>query len=250
MSLHRARARAGRPARPGRLAGVAAIALLASGCGVAGTDFQPGAAATVDGGSLPTGTVDEYATYFCEALESAAFGDVGAVARAELKQGVAGNLTRRLAAEQFAEEYTVDTGSYYEQVRTRARESLGDLPEDAREALVEVQSSEAYVNDVALAAGEEALAAEGDDEPGPDAAQERGNQLFTQWLADQDVEIDPSLGVELAEDGSWVRTDTSTSVAGSAMAVVSAGSPVDEAGQPTPGYSEYVDSLPTSQRCG
>lgn len=241
MSLHRARTRA---------AGAAVLAVLAAGCGVAGTDFQPGSAARVDGGSVSTGTVDEYATYFCEALESGAFGEVGAVARAELKQGVAGNLTRRLAAEQFAEEYGVDTGPYYERVRAQARESLGDLSEEAGAALVEVQSAEAYVNDVALAAGEDALVAEGTEDPGPDAAQERGNELFVQWLADQDVEIDPSLGVELAEDGSWVRTDTSTSVAGSTRAVVSAGSPVDEAGQPNPEYTDYVGTLPPSQRCG
>lgn len=226
-----------------------ALGVLVSGCGVAGTDYQPGAAATVEDATLSTDTVDRYATYFCDALDAQAFGEVGQVARLELKQGVAGNLARRLAAEEFAAQYDLEPGDYYQQVVNQAREGLGDLPEAALDALVEVQSSEAYVNEVALAAGERSLTEDGED-PTQEAAQERGNQLFAQWLADQDVEFDPSLGVELADDGTWVRTDTSTSVAGSSQALVAAGDPVDEAGQPDPAYTSYVASLPSSQRCG
>lgn len=248
MSLRRSRHGAGTTVLAGRVA-LAAAVLGATGCSVAGTDFQPGVAAEVDGATLSSGTVDEYATFFCEALETGAFGEVGAVARGELKQGVAGNLARRLAAEQFAEDYGVAAGAYYEEVRTQARQGFAAVPEDARDALVEVQASDAYVNAVALEAGEDALAAEGD-EVGPEAAQQRGLELFAQWLADREVEIDPSLGLELAEDGSWVPLDTSTSVAGSGAALVADAEPVDGAGQPNPEYSSYVASLPASQRCG
>ena len=240
MILHRARV---------GLAG-AAVLVVANGCGVAGTDFQPGAAATVGGAELPTGTVNEYVGYFCDALESEAFGDVGAVARSELKQGVAGNLTRRLAAEQLAEQYAVDPGEYYQRVREEAQQDLGDLPQDATEALVEVQTTDAYVNGVALAVGERVLVEEGEQDPGPQAAQARGAAVFTQWLAEQDVEIDPALGVDMAEDGTWARADTATSVPGSDLAVVSEIGAVDEAGQPVEDYAAYVSSLPASQRCG
>lgn len=243
MTLHRARV---------GLAG-AAVLVVTSGCGVAGTDFQPGAAATVGGAELPSGTVNEYAGYFCDALESEAFGDVGAVARSELKQGVAGNLTRRLAAEQLAEQYAVDPGEYYQRVRAEAQQDLGDLgdlSQEATEALVEVQTTDAYVNGVALAVGERVLVEEGEENPGPQAAQARGAAVFTQWLAEQDVEIDPALGVELAEDGTWARADTAASVPGSDLAVVAGLGAVDEAGQPIEDYAAYVSSLPASQRCG
>lgn len=240
MILHRARV---------GLAG-AAVLVVTSGCGVAGTDFQPGAAATVGGAELSSDTVDEYVGYFCDALENEAFGDVGPVARSELKQGVAGNLTRRLAAEQLAEQYDVDPGEYYQQVRAEAQQSLGDFPEDATEALVEVQTSDAYLNAVLLAVGEQVLAEQGEQDPGPQAAQERGVAVFTEWLAEQDVEVDPALGVDLAEDGTWARTDTATSVAGSDLAVVVGSGAVDEAGQPIEDYAAYVSSLPASQRCG
>lgn len=228
----------------------AAVLVVTSGCGVAGTGVQPGAAATVGDATVSSSTVDEYAAYFCDALDDGALGEVGAVPGAELKQGVAGNLTRRLAAEQFAEDLGITPDDYYQQVAAQAEASLTALPDDATDALVEVQSTQAYVDSVALVAGEEALVAEGDPDPGPDAAQERGQALFAEWLADQDVEIDPALGVELDDTGALTPVDGSTSVAASDLAVAAATSPVDEAGQPVPGYSDYVASLPASQRCG
>ncbi len=240
MILHGARA---------GLAG-AAVLVVAGGCGVATTGPQPGAAASVGGATVSSSTVDQYAAYFCDALDDGALGEVGAVPGAELKRGVAGNLLRRLAADRFAEELGVEPDDYYQQVAAQAEASLTALPEDATAALVEVQSTEAYVDSVALAAGEQVLAEEGDDDPGPDEAQQRGLSLFADWLADQDVEIDPSLGVGLDETGALEQVDGSTSVAGSDLAVAAATSPVDEAGQPVAAYSEYVASLPASQRCG
>ncbi len=228
----------------------AAVLVLASGCSVAGTGVEPGAAATVGDAMVASSTVDEYAAYFCEALDDGALGEVGAVPGAELKQGVAGNLTRRLAAEQFAEDLAVVPDDYHRQVAAEAESSLTALPADARAALAEVQSTDAYVSSVALAAGEQDLVADGDTDPGPDAAQERGLSLFAAWLAEQEVRIDPSLGVGLDESGALTQVDGSTSVAASDLAVAAATSPVDEAGQPVPAYSDYVASLPASQRCG
>ncbi len=228
-----------------------ALAAALSACSVAGTDFRPGVAVEVDGASLSSGTVDEYASYFCEAIDSGAFGaDVGAVARGELRRGVAGNLARKLAAEQFAADYAVTPGSYYDTVRAQSAQTLTSLPEDARAALVDVQSADAYVNEVALAAGEQALAAEGREDVKPAEAQDRGAQLFASWLSQNGVEIDPSIGITLAEDGSWVPEDASTSTASSSAAVLGLSDPVDDTGQPNPEYTSYVKSLPDSQRCG
>ncbi len=242
--------RASRASRTIRGGALGAAALLLAGCGVAGTGFQPGAAAEVDAGDLSLDTVDAYTTAFCEAIDSGTFGDVGQVAKGELRQGVSGNLVRKLAAEQFADEYGVEPGAYYNQVRTQVADQLTDQPDAVADALVEVQSADAYVNQVTAAVGEAALRREGEDVPRPADSLERGQQIFAGWLAEQEIEINPALAVRIAEDGSWEPADGSTSVAASSTALLSNRSPVDAAGQPDPEYTAFVASLPSSQRCG
>lgn len=230
--------------------GLLALAVMAAGCSVAGTGFQPGTAAQVNGADLETETVNDYATSFCSAIEAGAFGPVGSVARAELRQGVAGNLVLKLAAEQFAEEYGVQPGTGYETARTQVAQGAAALPEGATDALVAVQSAPAYVDGVAVAVGQAALTREGVTAPTPQEALQRGTEIFAGWLAEQQIEIDPSLGIEITDQAGWALADRSTSVAASSTAVLSSGSPVDEAGQPDPEYTAYVASLPESQRCG
>lgn len=242
--------RATRVARTIRGGGLGAAALLLAGCGVAGTGFQPGAAAEVNASDLSLDTVDAYTTAFCEAIESGTFGDVGQVARSELRQGVSGNLVRRMAAEQFAAEYGVEPGPYYNEVRSQVTDQLTGQPDTVSDALVEVQSADTYVNEVAAAVGKAALEREGEDRPRPADSLERGQQIFADWLAEQEIDINPALSVTLAENGSWEPVDGSTSVAASSTALLSTASPLDAAGQPDPEYTAFVASLPSSQRCG
>lgn len=234
---------------------VATLGLALSACGVAGagTGVHPGVAASINGDSLSSSDVDAAATSFCSALSSGAFGQVGAVSRSELRQGVAGNLLRQTAASQFAAEQGVTIGPYYDTVRAQAADSLPDgLSEDQRDALVEVQSADTYVSEVALAVGEKDLGdgATPSAKIPPDAAKARGAELFAQWLADQDVSIDPSVGIALGPDGSWAPADTTTSVALSSTARLAASDAVGADGKPDPTHTAYVQSLPASQRCG
>ena len=233
-----------------RVAALAATAVLLTGCGVAGTDFQPGAAAQVNATDISLDTVDAYTTAFCEAIDSGSFGEVGPVARGELRQGVSGNLVRKAAAEQFAAEYGVEPGSYYEQVRTQVADQVAALPDEVGDALIEVQSADTFVNEVSSRVGEAALQREGTETPRPADSLERGLQIFAGWLEEQQVELNPVLGVTLDDAGAWAPADGSTSVAASTEAVLSTSSPVDAAGQPDPDYTAFVAALPASQRCG
>lgn len=229
--------------------GLVAVTVLTAGCSVAGTGFRPGTAAEVNGSELDATVVDDYADSFCTVVETGAFGEL-AVPRSELRQGVAGNLVLKLAAEQFAEEYGVEPGSPYRRVRTQVAQQAAALPSGATEALVEVQSAESYVNEVVLAAGREALLDEGRTSPSPGEAAARGAEMFAAWLDEQQIEIDPSLGIEITDGAGWAPVDNATSVAASSTALLSSGSPVDAAGAPDPEYTAYVASLPQSQRCG
>ena len=69
---------------------------------------------------------------------------------------------------------------------------------------------------------------------------ERGQQVFAEWLDDNDVEIDPQYGLDLAE-GEVGRIDTNLSFAVSDEAVAAGDEAADAA---------YAKGLPDSQRCG
>ena len=256
MSLQRATPRRTRRAAgrtvPALVAAAVAGSVLLSGCGVTGTDWRPGLAAEVGDDSLSSDEVDEYTGYFCDALDEGTFGQVAALPRGSLRQGVAGNLSLRLAADQLADDYGVTPGDYYQQVRSQAAESVSDLPDDARGPLVDVQSAPIYVSEVSLAVGRELLDREGGDSTDPDAAAARGQEALLAWLDDHEVDFNPSLNIRLTEDGGWEPAGGSdaTSVAVSDIATAGADDGVDDAGQPTPEYTAYVADLPASHRCG
>ncbi len=244
-------------ARPVRVVRAGLVALLAvgalglSGCGVAGTDWQPGLAAEVGETDLTSSQVDDYATDFCAILDSGALGpSVGVVARGELRAGIAGNLVRKVAAEQFAAEYGAAPSSYYEKTRTDVASRYPDASESELASIVDVQTADVYVNEIAAVVGESTLVHDGTASPSPDESLQRGLEVFADWLRGQQISIDPSLGIDLGEDGNWQAADASTSIPASAAAVIRAAGPADEAGTPNPDYASYVASLPASQKCG
>ena len=250
MTVHRG-ARSGSTARTG-LATLLSVGTLAlSSCGVAGTDWQPGLAAEVGDEDVTTSQVDDYATDFCAILDSGALGPgVGVVARSELRAGIAGNLVRKVAAEQFAAEYGASPSSYYETTRNDVADRYPDASESERASIVDVQTADVYVNEIATVVGESTLTREGTSSPSPDESLQRGLEVFAEWLRDQSVTLDPSLGIAIADDGSWEAADSSTSVPASAAAVISAAGAADASGVPNPDYAAYVASLPSSQKCG
>jgi hypothetical protein len=223
-----------------RLAALATAVLAVSltGCGVAGTSFQPGVAAEVDGQKISTDRVDRLVGDYCDAVREQLQQDGSVVPLGYLRSGVVGQLALVSAAEQLAAEHGVDPTQDYERVVTDLEAQTRDLPEDQRDAVVEVNGSSAYVQAVQLAVGDKLLGEEGEPS-GPEAAGQRGADELNAWLDDHDIDINPEFGIAF-EDGQVVSEDTQLAFAVGDTATTSALEAPDQ---------EYAKSLPASQRC-
>jgi peptidyl-prolyl cis-trans isomerase SurA len=209
-----------------------------TGCGVAGTSFQPGVAAEVDGQKISTDRVDRLVGDYCDAVREQLQQDGSVVPLGYLRSGVVGQLALVSAAEQLAAEHGVDPTQDYERVVTDLEAQTRDLPEDQRDAVVEVNGSSAYVQAVQLAVGDKLLGEEGEPS-GPEAAGQRGADELNAWLDDHDIDINPEFGIAF-EDGQVVSEDTQLAFAVGDTATTSALEAPDQ---------EYAKSLPASQRC-
>ncbi len=221
--------------RLGVVAAVAAAGLFLSGCGSA----SPGVAAQVGDQDISTNRVDELAGEYCLAIEDRLTGNSQVVPQRFFRAGVAGTLAMRSVAEQLAEEYSVEPGPTYDEKLAELEQSVGVLDDDVQEAVIEVESSPTYVEAVQRAVGEVLLEREGGEQK-YDAQVARGRSEFDAWIAEHGVTFDPSLGIELGEEG--IQTaDTELSVAVGEAAKAGAAEEPDEA---------YARSLPDSHRCG
>ncbi|MBC9734596.1 hypothetical protein [Nocardioides marmotae] len=224
------------------LLGLAAVSLLASGlltgCGVAGTGFAPGVAAEVGDTAITTDRVDTIAASYCDAITPQLEGQV--LPNRYLTSGVAGQLALAAAAEQMAAEHGVEPGQQYAGQVARLEAAVAALPEDQREAVVEVESTNSLVSDLVLGVGRVLAEEQGLADPTEEQVAGLGNEALAAWIEDNDVEINPRYGVEL-RDGQPLDTDTETSVAvGEVASAAMAESP-----DPV-----YAAALPDSQRCG
>jgi len=224
------------------LVGVVSLLLLGglSGCGVAGTEFHPGVAAQVDGERISVSKVDDTASSYCDAIVKQLQGNHQVLPMRYLRGGVAGALTLRTAAEQFAAEHHVGPGSGYDQKVGELQTATSSLPESQAAAVIEIESAGSYISGVEQAVGQQVLGQQGSSRPSVDDAAKAGQQAFASWLDRQDVQIDPQFGVEVKGDQA-VPTDTSVSYALSEQA--------RQANAKTPDQS-YASGLPASNRCG
>lgn len=223
----------------GRVAAVVTAALL-SGCGVPDAGLRPGVAARVDDATISTDRVDQVAQGYCEAIGTQLRSQGQQVPRRYLRSGVLGQLVMREAAEQLAEEHGVQPGPAYTQRYHEIEQATEQLPEDQREAVLAVDPSSTYVQEVVLAVGGKLLAEEGESSSADDAAIERGQRELTAWLDSHEVEINPAYGLDVV-DGEITPADRGLSVA------VGDDAKAGEAPTPDP---EHVKSLPASMRCG
>lgn len=196
--------------------------------------FNPGVAAQVGDDTITMSTVDDVAAAYCGAAEQQLQEDQ-ALPQHYLRGQVAGSLALRSAAEQFAAEHGVTADPSYDRAVTQAEQSLADLDAAQRQAIIDVQGASVYVTAVETAVGA-SLGGGGGDK----AKLAAGQQAFQDWLADQDVRIDPLFGVSI-DGGTSERADTSLSFALSDTATKA------DADQPD---TEYAGALPENQRCG
>lgn len=231
--------------RPRPLAGIAAgsallVSGLLTGCGIAGTNFQPGVAADVGGISITSDRVDAVASDYCLAIEDQLTADNQILPLSILRGGVVGQLALKAVAEQLADLYDVSTGVQYDQKIASLEQAVSTLPEGVREAVIEVEAAGTYIADIQLAIGTKVLMDQGAAEPTSEEAAAEAQQIFSEWIADNDVEIDPEYGVDFV-DGVPVPTDTDVSFA--------AGETAKLGGADTPDAA-YAAGLPAAQRCG
>jgi len=212
-------------------------ALLLSGC--AGS-ASPGVAAKVGDETISSSRVDAATGHLCTALSDQFEGAGQIVPLGVIRQGVVQLLALGSEAEQIAEEYGVSPSANYERDVAERTRAASVMPEEVRADYIEVMSTQALASDILDQVGRAKLAAEGFDEPTVDQITQAGADVFKVWPDANGIEVDPKYGVELS-DGQLVPTDTNLSFALSDEAKAGLAAEPDAA---------YVNSLPSSQRCG
>lgn len=218
----------------------AASALLLTGCGVAGTSFHPGVAADVGDISITTDHVDKVATDYCLAIEEQLATDNSVLPQRYLRGGVAGQLALKAVADQLAEKYDVSPGAAYDSQIAQLEDAVSTLPKGQQEAVLEVDGSTTFISEIQAAIGTKLLIKQGTAAPTAEQATAEGQRVFTEWIADNDIQVDPQYGVDFV-DGLPVPADTNLSVAAGDTAKLGG------AANPDPDYSA---ALPAAQRCG
>lgn len=216
---------------------VGASALLLTGC--AGS-ASPGVAAKVGDETISTSRIDAATRHMCTALD-AQFTSTGTVVPlGVIRQGVVQLLTLSSQAEQIADEYGVTATETFERDVAERTRAASTMPEEVRADYIKVMSTQAYATDILDQVGRAKLIADGFADPTVEEAAQAGADVFAVWPDVNGIEVDPKYGVRLA-DGQLASTDTNISFA------LSDGSVAGLAADPDPAY---VDSLPSSQRCG
>lgn len=216
------------------------LSLGLSGCGVSGTGFQPGVAASVGDRTVTTDRVDELVSEYCSAIEDILAQQSQVVPLSVFRSGIAGQLALVSAAEQMAEEFGVEPSDDYQRALADIEKQIVDFTETQQEAVLEVEGAATYVAAVQIAVGELLLREEGVATPGPTESGERGREAFITWLDENEVEVNPEYGISV-DDAAINTADSSVSFAVGDAALQGM------AEEPDPAYAA---SLPDSQRCG
>lgn len=216
------------------LGAVAVLATLTlTGCGA----LQPGAAVEVGAERISLDRVDQVAGDFCAAVEPQLEAEAETIPHGFFRSGVAGTLALRSVADQLADDYGVEADSdQYLQALAELRQGVQAVPEDYRESVMEVESAPQYIEAVQAAVGEVVLDGEGEYADFVAA----GTDEFETWLAEHDVEFDPTLDTTI-KDGAIGPEDGALSFAVSERALN---------GQAAEPNSVTARLLPASQRCG
>lgn len=230
------------------VAGALGAAVLLAGC----AGLQPGAAVVVGDEVVTEDTLSEASEALCTYFEPQLEQQQQAVPLLEVRRSAAVLLALRSAVEQLAEEYDASPTSDFNREVVRLRGLAETLPEDEREAFVEVQSAQVYVPTTLSEIGSAVL---GDEQADLTVRTAAGLRELADFLRESEVEFSPSIGmrVEVAEipeeptledvnaliGGFFQPTDTSASVPVTDLAVAADG----DAGQ-------AAAALPAEQRCG
>jgi peptidyl-prolyl cis-trans isomerase SurA len=197
-------------------------------------------AAQVGDDTIRLSMVDRIAGDYCSAVESQLADSNRILPNQYLRSGIVGQLALVSAARQLAAEHGVEAGVQHDRKVGALESAVATLPEEQREAVLEVEGAPSYLTGVVQAVGEKLLAEDGTTDPTLEDAAAEGQQALTAWLSENDVEIDPQFGLVI-EDGRPVAADTSISYGVGEAA---------EHGQAETPDQAYAASLPDPLRCG
>ena len=143
--------------RLGRVALLGAAVALLTGCAGA----TPGVAVRVGDESITVNEVDELTANYCKAVEDQLTGEGRVVPLRFFRGGLAGILATRSVSEQLAEEYDVEPGRTYDQQLAELQQSAAALDDDVADAVVVVETQQAYTESIHAAVGKKLLRQEG-----------------------------------------------------------------------------------------
>ncbi|MBD8870467.1 hypothetical protein [Nocardioides donggukensis] len=227
--------------RPLQRYAAALVGLIAlTGCGSA--DLYPGDAAVVGERSVSMSEADRFAEAYCEINRPSLEQNDARLSMARIRALALSLQVAGIQAEEYAEEFDIEVGPEYARavndLEDRVREQ--DLPDDERDAVLEVLTTNTYVGAVFNQIGQRELGSEAD----PQELDTAGGEVFSAWAAEQDVELDPRFGT-VDQELAYTAPDESLSAPVSDLARLGA-----DGADPTEADTEYADALPASQSCG
>jgi hypothetical protein len=217
--------------------------LLLTGCG-SSLGVHPGTAAVVGSDTVSMDTIDSTTLLYCKAYvasqKQSSQQQTGPAPMGLFRSYVAGGLAKRLLGQQLADQYAVQPASGYQSQVSQIQSALASAPDDQRNAVIDVAASDAYLQNVQIAIGQQLTNSSGTTNAELKAALERGQVATQDWLDDHHAFVDPVFSIAV-DGGKFTRKVDQTSYALSSFAAQGA--------QSTPDGS-YISALPAAQRCG
>jgi hypothetical protein len=211
--------------------------------------IHPGAAATVGDRTVSMSKIDDETTLYCKAYvtssQQSQQNQSGPIPLGLFRSYVASGLANRLLGQELADQYAVTPASGYQQQVSQIEQALASAPDDQRRAVLDVAASDAYLQNVQVAIGQQLTGNTGSTDADLKAALQRGQVATEDWLNDHHISIDPVFGVGL-EGGKFTTVKRQqTSYPLSPLASRGAEAATNSQG-PAP---SYTSALPANQLC-
>jgi hypothetical protein len=228
------------------LAALVGAGVLLTGCG-GSLGIHPGSAAVVGDETVSMSKIDDTTTLYCKAYVTQSQSSQqaqGPLPMGIFRSYVAAALAKRALGEQLAQAYGVEPASGYQQQVSQLQQALASSPADERDAVLEVAASDAYLQNVQVAIGQDLTGKVGQTDAELKAALQRGQVATQDWLRHHKVYLDPVFG-RTVDGGSFSTSSNQTSYPLSALA--SQGAQINDQQAPA---GSYTSRLPTAQVCG
>lgn len=225
------------------VAGALVSGALLSGCGVSDEQLRPGVAAQVGGTELALDDIDASIVDVCGFFtdqQQAAF------PRSLVRQQFVSVLVQRAAASAALDEANLALGVEFQQAVSGLDAANAQVPEAQRAPFVRLSEATTFIDAAATSLGTAAFSSQGDVPADPAIVTDRGRSIITDWIAANDVEINPVFRLTVA-DGQIISDGGGTSVAASDYAAAGFLDPLTATEEQVVAAAAQ---LPPSQLCG